>query len=161
MTYGAGALSMINTIATAYAEKSLLVVISGAPGAAESAMGLGLHHQVKHLDSQRLVMKEGTAAQCLLDDADAAPSEIARVLSVARNQSLPVYIEFPRDMIDAEAGAVPAYSCVWRELLRGRRNNREQPRAAPKYALLIRMEHLKWPKTLATKKILSIWFVSD
>ncbi|MGI9464157.1 MAG: thiamine pyrophosphate-binding protein, partial [Aestuariivirgaceae bacterium] len=109
VTYGAGALNMINPIATAYAEKSPLVVISGAPGASESTMGLGLHHQVKHLDSQRLVMQEVTVAQCVLDDADTASGEIARVLTAARRQSLPVYIEFPRDMVDADVTAVPGY----------------------------------------------------
>ncbi len=109
VTYGAGALNMVNSVATAYAEKSPLVVISGAPGAAEGAMGLGLHHQVKHLDSQMLVMGEVTAAQCVLDDAETAPAEIARVLSVARNQSLPVYIEFPRDMVNAPVVPVPDY----------------------------------------------------
>ena len=39
VTYGAGALNMINPVATAYAEKSPLVVISGAPGAAERTWG--------------------------------------------------------------------------------------------------------------------------
>ena len=66
MTYGAGALNMVNPVATAYAEKSPLVVISGAPGAAERTMGLDLHHQVKHFDSQMLIMREVTCAQCVL-----------------------------------------------------------------------------------------------
>ncbi len=109
VTYGAGALNMVNPVATAYAEKSPLVVISGAPGAGEAAMGLGLHHQVKHLDSQRLVFNEVTCAQAVLDDARTAPAEIARVLSEARDRSLPVYIELPRDMVEAEVDPVPAY----------------------------------------------------
>jgi indolepyruvate decarboxylase len=107
VTYGAGALNLVNAVATAYAEKSPLVVISGAPGAAEGRMGLGLHHQVKHLDSQFLVMKEVTAAQAVLDDAAAAPAEIARVLTAARRLSRPVYIELPRDMVEAEVEPVP------------------------------------------------------
>ncbi|MEO1065821.1 MAG: indolepyruvate/phenylpyruvate decarboxylase [Pseudomonadota bacterium] len=109
ITYGAGALNMVNPIATAYAEKSPLVVISGAPGAAERTMGLGLHHQVKHLDSQLLIMREVTAAQCILDDPSTATDEIARVLTVARETSRPVYIEFPRDMVEADVPAVPGY----------------------------------------------------
>ena len=36
VTYGAGALNMVNAVATAYAEKSAVAVISGAPGAAAS-----------------------------------------------------------------------------------------------------------------------------
>jgi len=109
VTYGAGALNMVNAVATAYAEKSALVVISGAPGGAEGRMGLGLHHQVKRLDSQFLVMGEVTCAQAVLDDAASAPREIARVLSAARRQSRPVYIELPRDMVEAEVEAVPAF----------------------------------------------------
>jgi indolepyruvate decarboxylase len=107
VTYGAGALNMINPVATAYAEKSPLVVISGAPGAAERTMGLGLHHQVKHLDSQMLIMREVTCAQCVLDDPATASAEITRVLTAARQLSRPVYIEFPRDMVDAEVSSVP------------------------------------------------------
>ncbi len=109
VTYGAGALNMVNPVATAYAEKSPLVVISGAPGAAERTMGLGLHHQVKHFDSQMLIMREVTCAQCVLDDPATAPAELARVLSAARHQSRPVYIEFPRDMVEADVAGVPAY----------------------------------------------------
>jgi indolepyruvate decarboxylase len=37
VTYGAGALNMINSVAAAYAEKSPLVVLSGGPGKGESA----------------------------------------------------------------------------------------------------------------------------
>ncbi len=109
VTYGAGALNMINPVATAYAEKSPLVVISGAPGAAERTMGLGLHHQVKHFDSQMLIMREVTCAQCVLDDPATAPAEIARVLTEARHLSRPVYIEFPRDMVEADVSDVPAF----------------------------------------------------
>ena len=110
VTYGAGALNMVNAVATAYAEKSPLVVISGAPGAAEGHMGLGLHHQVKRLDSQFLVMSEVTCAQAVLDDAATAPAEIARVLGLARHRSLPVYIELPRDMVDVEVAPVPPFA---------------------------------------------------
>src|SRR5207253_1095861 len=40
-------------------------------------------------------------------DAKSAPEQIAQVLRHAREQSLPVYIEFPRDMVGAQSGAVP------------------------------------------------------
>ena len=43
----------------------------------------------------------------MLADAETAPAEIARVLRNARERSLPVYIEFPRDLTGAPAGAVP------------------------------------------------------
>jgi indolepyruvate decarboxylase len=110
ITYGAGGLNMINPVAQAYAEKSPVVVISGAPGAAERRLGLGLHHQVKHFDSQRLVYREVTVADCVLDDPATAPAEIARVLTAARLYSRPVYIEVPRDMVRVPVSPVPPFA---------------------------------------------------
>ena len=109
ITYGAGALNMINPIATAYAEKSPLVVISGAPSLAERGRDMSLHHQVKHLDSQMMIMREVTCAQCVLDDPQTAPQEIARVLQAARDLSRPVYIELPRDMSSVMMEEVSAH----------------------------------------------------
>lgn len=109
ITYGAGGLNMVNPVAQAYSEKSPVVVISGAPGAAEGNFGYGLHHQVKHLGSQYLIFKEVTVAQAVLDDPATAPAEIARVLKAAREMSRPVYIEFPRDMVGVEVDPVPPY----------------------------------------------------
>ena len=108
VTYGAGAFNLVNAVAGAYAEKSPLVVISGAPGVAESQRGLLVHHQGKTLDTQFLVFREITCAQARLDDALRAPGEIARVLGACRALSRPVYIELPRDMVDADCAAVGA-----------------------------------------------------
>ena len=71
VTYGAGALNMVNAVAQAYAEKSPMVVISGGPGAEEARMGLGLHHQVKSLNSQFEIFREVTCAQAILNDEPA------------------------------------------------------------------------------------------
>ena len=99
VTYGAGALNMVNAVAAAYAEKSPLVVISGGPGLGESQSGLLLHHQAKTLDSQLRIFQEITCDQVRLDDAARAPADIARVLGNCVRNSLPVYIEIPRDMV--------------------------------------------------------------
>ena len=107
VTYGAGAFNLVNPIAGAYAERAPVVVISGAPGRAEGLRGLGLHHQVKTLDSQYQVFRQITCDQARLDNAETAPAEIARVLRSAREQSLPVYLELPRDMVLAEVDPVP------------------------------------------------------
>ena len=106
VTYGAGALNIVNPVAQAYAEKSPLVVISGAPGKREAAYGLLLHHQVKTLDSQFEIFRHITCAQTRLDNAETAPAEIARVLARCVRESRPVYIEVPRDMADAHCRAV-------------------------------------------------------
>ncbi len=106
VTYGAGALNLVNPVAAAYAEKSPLVVISGGPGKGEAKTGLLLHHQAKTLDSQMAIFQEITCAQARLDDAARAPAEIARVLAAARANSQPVYLELPRDMVAAPAAPV-------------------------------------------------------
>ena len=99
VTYGAGALNMVNAVAAAYAEKSPVVVLSGGPGKGESRSGLLLHHQAKTLDSQFQMFKEITCDQVKLDDAARAPADIARVLANCLANSAPVYIEIPRDMV--------------------------------------------------------------
>jgi indolepyruvate decarboxylase len=108
VTYGAGALNMVNPVAAAYAEKSPLVVLSGGPGKNESKAGLLLHHQAKTLDSQFQIFREITCDQVRLDDAERAPRDIARVLANCRRYSRPVYIELPRDMVAQACESVVA-----------------------------------------------------
>lgn len=99
VTYGAGAFNMVNAVASAYAERSPLVVLSGGPGKGESQSGFLLHHQAKTLDSQFQIYKEITCDQVRLDDAERAPADIARALANCLRHSQPVYIEIPRDMV--------------------------------------------------------------
>ncbi|MBV8208455.1 MAG: indolepyruvate/phenylpyruvate decarboxylase [Burkholderiaceae bacterium] len=108
VTYGAGALNMVNPVAAAYAEKSPVVVISGAPGAAEANRGLLLHHQGRRLDSQLRIYSEITCDQACLNDARSAPADIARVLHSALTHSQPVYLELPRDMVAVPCAQVVA-----------------------------------------------------
>jgi indolepyruvate decarboxylase len=108
VTYGAGALNMVNAVAGAFAEKSPVVVVSGAPGVGESSRGLLLHHQAKTLDSQYRIYREITCDQARLDDAARAPADIARVLRSCLTHSQPVYLELPRDMVDAPCAPVVA-----------------------------------------------------
>jgi indolepyruvate decarboxylase len=107
VTYGAGALNIVNAVASSYAERVPLVVLSGAPAANEAASGLLLHHQVKTLDSQWRLFRELTADQARLDDLRHAPDEIARVLDTALRTSRPVYLEIPRDRPAQPIEAVP------------------------------------------------------
>lgn len=107
VTYGAGALNTLNPVAAAYAEKSPLVLISGAPGQREGRGGLLLHHQVKRLDSQYAIYREVTCDQALLQDMADAPAEIARVLRSCLTHSRPVYLELPRDMVLEPCATAP------------------------------------------------------
>jgi indolepyruvate decarboxylase len=106
VTYGAGAFNVVNSIAGAYAERSPVVVVAGAPGARERVSGFLLHHQARTIDTQLAVFKEITCDQAVLTDPLTAPAQIARVLRSAREMSLPVYLEFPRDMVAVDVEAV-------------------------------------------------------
>src|SRR6266702_4083898 len=108
VTFGAGAFNLVNAVAGAYAERSPVVVIAGAPGARERTSGFLLHHQARTVDTQLAVFKEITCDQAVLTDPATAPAQIARVLRSAREMSLPVYLEFPRDMVAAEVDPVVA-----------------------------------------------------
>lgn len=108
VTYGAGALNLVNAVASSFAEKVPLVVISGAPGAGEWRNGLLLHHQTKTIDSQLAIFREITCDQVVLDDVARAPADIARVLQSCLTHSRPVYIELPRDLVTEPCGIVTA-----------------------------------------------------
>ena len=99
VTYCVGGLKVVNPIAGAFAEKSPVVVISGAPGMREREKNPLLHHKVREFDTQRRVFDEITVASAVLDDPDTALAEIDRVLHAALRYKRPVYIELPRDMV--------------------------------------------------------------
>jgi indolepyruvate decarboxylase len=107
VTFGAGAFNLVNAVAGAYAERSPVVVITGAPGARERSSGFVVHHQARSVETQLAVFREITCDQAVLTDPAKAPGEIARVLQSARERALPVYIELPRDMTAAETVSVP------------------------------------------------------
>jgi indolepyruvate decarboxylase len=101
VTYGAGALNMVNPVAAAWAEKTPLLVLTGGPGKAERGRGILVHHQVKTFDSQLHVYREVTHYQAVLADPELAAFEIRRAIDLCRRYALPVYLEVPRDMVDA------------------------------------------------------------
>ncbi len=104
ITYCVGGLKIANSTAQAFAERSPVVVISGAPGTHEQRRAPLLHHTVRGFDTQLRVFEQLTVAQAVLDDPATAAFEIERVLAAARHHSRPVYIEIPRDMARAEIG---------------------------------------------------------
>jgi indolepyruvate decarboxylase len=101
VTYGAGGLNMVNPVACAYAEESPLVVLSGGPGRLEKRAGMPVHHEVKSFESQLRVYAEVTEYSAILDDPRTAAAHIARALDAAVKMKRPVYLEIPRDMVDA------------------------------------------------------------
>src|SRR4051812_35136370 len=101
VTYCVGGLSLCNSIAGAYAEKSPVIVLSGSPGVSERARNPLLHHKVKDFDTQFEVFQKITAASAVLDRPETAFSEIDRVLAAAVRYKRPVYLEIPRDQTHA------------------------------------------------------------
>ncbi len=99
VTYCVGGLSVCNSIAGAYAEKSPVVVLTGSPGLSERSTGVLLHHMVRDFRTQYDVFEKFTIAGTELSDPSTAFSEIDRVLDICDRYKRPVYIELPRDMV--------------------------------------------------------------
>src|SRR6187401_1269254 len=99
VTYCVGGLKVANTTAEAFAEKSPVGVISGAPGMKEREKNPLLHHKVREFDTQKKVFEQLTIASTVLSDPQTAFQEIDRVLHAAMRFKRPVYIELPRDVV--------------------------------------------------------------
>jgi TPP-dependent 2-oxoacid decarboxylase len=82
-----------------FAEKSPVVVISGAPGMKEREKNPLLHHKVREFDTQKKVFDQLTVASTVLGNPQTAFQEVDRVLHAALRYKRPVYIELPRDTV--------------------------------------------------------------
>lgn len=106
-TYGAGALNMINAVAQAYAEKSPVLVISGAPEILSRKKNLLVHHRVKTFESQKRIFDEICCASTIIERLENAPQEIDYVISKILAQKRPGYIEVPRDICHCSLAHLP------------------------------------------------------
>ncbi|HEX3600568.1 MAG TPA: thiamine pyrophosphate-dependent enzyme [Lacipirellulaceae bacterium] len=109
VTYCVGGLSVCNSIAGAYAEKSPVVMITGSPGLRERVHNPLLHHMVRDFHTQYDVFEKLTVAGTELSDPRTAFSEIDRVLATCARYKRPVYIDIPRDMVHVRPEIAPAY----------------------------------------------------
>jgi TPP-dependent 2-oxoacid decarboxylase len=109
VTYCVGGLSVCNSIAGAYAEKSPVVMITGSPGLKERTRNPLLHHMVRNFRTQYDVFEKLCIAGTELDDPLTAFSEIDRVLATCFRYKRPVYIEIPRDMVHVQPETAPPY----------------------------------------------------
>jgi indolepyruvate decarboxylase len=106
VTYCVGGLSLCNSVAGAYAEKSPVVVVSGAPGMRERFNNPLLHHRVRDFHTQAAVFHRLCAAHAELTDPALAFREIDRVLEAVVRFRRPGYLELPRDLVSCvPAGA--------------------------------------------------------
>ena len=97
VTYCVGGLKVVNPVAGAFAEKSPVVVISGAPGLNERDKNPLLHHKVRDFDTQARVFEHITVASAALEDPDTAFAEIDRVLHAAvrfKRQRMVVFLNY-------------------------------------------------------------------
>lgn len=99
VTYCVGGLSVCNSVAGAFAEKSPVVVVTGSPGMKERSSGALLHHMVRDFRTQYDVFEKFTIAGAELSDPLIAFAEIDRVLDACDRFKRPVYLELPRDMV--------------------------------------------------------------
>ena len=95
VTYNVGASKLINAVQCAYAERSPLVVISGAPGLKEREEALPL---LRSYDSQRKMFEEITCCSIVLDNLATAGYVIDSAFEMLRHYKRPIYIELPRDI---------------------------------------------------------------
>jgi indolepyruvate decarboxylase len=110
VTYGVGALNVVNAVAGAYAESSPVVVISGAPGVNEQQNDPQIHHRFGPFRFQREIFERITCATAVLDDPVIAFRQIDRALAMAKRHSKPVYIEIPRDIVHLPGQRLQAIS---------------------------------------------------
>ncbi len=109
VTYCVGGLSVCNSVAGAYAEKSPVVMITGSPGLRERVHNPLLHHMVRDFHTQYDVFEKLTVAGTELSDPRTAFSEIDRVLATCARYKRPVYIDIPRDMVHVQPETAPPY----------------------------------------------------
>jgi indolepyruvate decarboxylase len=109
VTYCVGGLSVCNSIAGAYAEKSPVVMITGSPGLKERVHHPLLHHMVRNFRTQYDVFEKLCCAGTETVDPLTAFSEIDRVLATCARYKRPVYIEIPRDMVHVRPAISPPF----------------------------------------------------
>ena len=109
VTYCVGGLSVCNSIAGAYAEKSPVVMITGSPGLRERVRNPLLHHMVRDWRTQFDVFERLCCAGSELSDPQKAFSEIDRVLATCARFKRPVYLEIPRDMVHVKPETAPQF----------------------------------------------------
>ncbi|MEX0669820.1 MAG: thiamine pyrophosphate-dependent enzyme [Pirellulales bacterium] len=115
VTYGVGGLSLANSIAGASAEKSPVVMISGAPGLGERANNPLLHHRVREWRTQLEVFDKICAASLEIIDPATAFRDIDFLLDTAHRLKAPVYLELPRDMVAVVPDQIRPYVPVPRQ----------------------------------------------
>ncbi|OHB74840.1 MAG: preprotein translocase subunit Tim44 [Planctomycetes bacterium RBG_16_55_9] len=100
VTFCVGGLNVTNPVAGAYAEKSPVIVISGAPGLRGRQRHPLVHHLVRDFATQREIFSRITVASASLEDPYTAYNDIDQVIHAVERYKRPGYIELPADMVN-------------------------------------------------------------
>ena len=98
VTYGVGALSLMNACAGAHAENVPVVIICGSPktSAYDPRSPIKLHHTIPgDLHAEQRAFAGFTAAAPLIDNLETAAEMIDEALTTCTRLSKPVYLEIP------------------------------------------------------------------
>ena len=110
LTYGVGGLSSVNAVAGAYAERSPVIVLSGAPALNLLKENPIRHHTVAKTETVVNVFKEITVAAHRLDNPQTAPDLIDAALTACLRESRPIYLELPADQVKAPCRELPPWN---------------------------------------------------
>jgi indolepyruvate decarboxylase len=106
VTYSAGALSAVNAIAGAYAERVPLVLINGTPDIKKTLAfeqtGFSAHHFISGRETDMQAFEHLTAAAVRIDNPDMAGMLIDYALTQCLTERRTVYLELLQDMVDLE-----------------------------------------------------------
>ncbi len=126
VTYGVGALNMVNAVAMAYAEESPVLVVAGAPQVQWRETDTLFHHRVKSPDTQLRVYQEVTIAQASINEPTRAAAEIDRLIALVRKHSRPGFIEIARDVVNLPLVAPANRPTVQKVIAQGQREARAE-----------------------------------
>jgi indolepyruvate decarboxylase len=106
VTYGVGGFNALNGVAGAYAESSPLLIITGGPPSGYRTDGEWVvpqkHHVVKTETDQLEIYKNITAKALRIENTAGAAPVIEGIVEEAVKRQLPVYLEIPADLMNAE-----------------------------------------------------------
>ena len=109
VTYGVGALSLLNPIGGSFVERVPIVVINGSPSRAErltyEALGVLAIHMISNKQSNLNAFREVTVASQVIDNGYLAPGQIDSALTACLTDMAPVYLEFEHQVWEQECDA--------------------------------------------------------
>ncbi len=105
VTYGVGAFSLMNGIASSWVERNPVVLLNGHPSNSdmfyENELGVLIHHSTGNFTSNKKAYEPITAAAVTISDIPSAPALIDEAIVKCYIHKRPVYIECYKDMWQA------------------------------------------------------------